>query len=232
MSSCSIPVSRISFVDNCLKFASPTLEVSGLLFITESWSRWGETAELEGREPIINTLPHLLWHPNEIGQNEPFWPEECRKRVRSYHSTRPWGSMKSQTLRVRSHDGKDTVCNSLYGKMWYGTRWSETLSTPGSPIYILHVAPSVSSTPVFWSAHEAQSISVIPVSPYTHSSSVLCQAESRGWWEVDFPTTTPPWPFVQSTPLLFHITVYPDLKEHKTNINPKERHKRRPKGKS
>jgi len=30
------------------------------------WERCGETTELEGREPIINTLPHLSLHPKGI----------------------------------------------------------------------------------------------------------------------------------------------------------------------
>jgi len=34
--------------------------------------RCGETAELEGREPIINTPPHLLGHPKVICDKERF----------------------------------------------------------------------------------------------------------------------------------------------------------------
>jgi hypothetical protein len=30
----------------------------------------GETEEVEGREPIINTLPHLSWDTNGICQKE------------------------------------------------------------------------------------------------------------------------------------------------------------------
>jgi len=52
-------------------------------------SRCGETAELEGREPIVNTPPHLSRHPKGIREKERFWLEERRKRVRRYDTTRP-----------------------------------------------------------------------------------------------------------------------------------------------
>ena len=73
----------------------------------------------------------------------------------------------------------------------------------------------------------AQSVSIIPVSPYTRRSSVLCQAEWRWWWETDFSAITPPWPLMRSTPLLFRITVYANPKEHKNTTNPMGRHRRR-----
>jgi hypothetical protein len=47
-------------------------------------SRCGETLELEGRQPIINTPPHLTWHPKGIREKERFWLEECRKRLTGY----------------------------------------------------------------------------------------------------------------------------------------------------
>jgi hypothetical protein len=31
--------------------------------------------ELEGRGPIVNTPPHLSWHPKGIGENDRFWFE-------------------------------------------------------------------------------------------------------------------------------------------------------------
>jgi len=40
--------------------------------------------ELEGRQPIINILPHLAWHLKGIHEKERFWLEDCRKRVRGY----------------------------------------------------------------------------------------------------------------------------------------------------
>jgi len=36
-------------------------------------SQCGETTELEGSEPIVNTLPHLSQHPKGIHRNEQFW---------------------------------------------------------------------------------------------------------------------------------------------------------------
>jgi len=45
--------------------------------------------ELECRELIINTPPHLLWHPKGIREKERFWLEERRKRVRRDHTTQP-----------------------------------------------------------------------------------------------------------------------------------------------
>jgi hypothetical protein len=36
------------------------------------WERCGETMELEGREPIINTLLHLSQHPKGIREKERF----------------------------------------------------------------------------------------------------------------------------------------------------------------
>jgi len=49
-----------------------------------SGSICGETAELEGSEPIINTPPHLPRHPKGMREKERFWLEERRKRVRGY----------------------------------------------------------------------------------------------------------------------------------------------------
>jgi len=46
--------------------------------------RCDETTELDCREPIINTPPHLYWHPKGIHEKEQFWLEEHRKRVRRY----------------------------------------------------------------------------------------------------------------------------------------------------
>jgi len=45
-------------------------------------TRCGEMMELDGREPIINTPPHLSRHLQGIRENERFWPAEHRKRVR------------------------------------------------------------------------------------------------------------------------------------------------------
>jgi len=50
--------------------------------------RYGETAELEDREPIVDTLLHLSRHPKEIHEKERFWLLERRKRVRRYDTTK------------------------------------------------------------------------------------------------------------------------------------------------
>jgi len=42
----------------------------------------GETVELEGRQHIISSPPHLTWHPKRTLGKEQFCPEEHRKRVR------------------------------------------------------------------------------------------------------------------------------------------------------
>jgi len=54
-----------------------------------SCRRCGETAELKGRELIINTPPHLSQNPKGICEKERFWLEERMKRVRRYDTTRP-----------------------------------------------------------------------------------------------------------------------------------------------
>jgi len=78
--------------------------------------RCGETMELEGREPTINTPPHHLRHPNGFHKNVRFWFEKSRNRVRRYHTTLRWGSTqlcgskKSWTELVRPQVGKHRVC--------------------------------------------------------------------------------------------------------------------------
>ena len=47
----------------------------------------GEMTELEGREPTINTPPHLSQHPNKIHEKERFWFEEHRNQMRTYDTT-------------------------------------------------------------------------------------------------------------------------------------------------
>jgi len=64
------------------------------------------------------------------------------------------------------------------------------------------------------------------------AEAVLCQAEWLWWWEKEFPAITPPWHIVRSTPLLFHITVYANLKVNKNTINPNQRHRCRLIGKT
>jgi hypothetical protein len=45
--------------------------------------------ELAGSERIINTPLHISWHLKRMPENERFWLEEGRKRVRRYDTTRP-----------------------------------------------------------------------------------------------------------------------------------------------
>jgi len=45
-------------------------------------SRCGETVEIESRQLIINTPPHLTCHPKGILEKEWFWLKERRKMVR------------------------------------------------------------------------------------------------------------------------------------------------------
>jgi len=85
------------------------------------WERFGEPTELKGREPIINTPPHLSRHPKRIHEKERFWLEERWERVRGCdrlpgreepHKLR--GSMKARQECVEPRAGKDRVCISLY----------------------------------------------------------------------------------------------------------------------
>jgi len=46
--------------------------------------RCGETAELEGSEPIINTPPYLSRHLKGIREKDQLRLEQCKKRVRGY----------------------------------------------------------------------------------------------------------------------------------------------------
>jgi hypothetical protein len=49
--------------------------------------RCSESAELEDIEHIINTLPHLLRHPQGIRDKQRFRLEECRKKMRRFETT-------------------------------------------------------------------------------------------------------------------------------------------------
>jgi len=81
----------------------------------------GETAELEGREYIINTLPHLSrhskrnsWETVVLGRGA----LEEGEKVWYYQAVRI--HMESRKEWVRSTDGKDRVCNLLCNKIgWY-----------------------------------------------------------------------------------------------------------------
>jgi len=76
---------RPSLHDHSLQVHLQTCSITALECISKfTWSRCGETLELEGRHPIINTLPHIAWHPKGIREKEWFWLEEGTKRVRGY----------------------------------------------------------------------------------------------------------------------------------------------------
>jgi len=74
--------------------------------------RCGETVELDGRRPIINTQPHLWRHSKGIHEKQQLSLKERRKTVRRYDTTWPWGSTqlcgstKSQKERVKAKHGK------------------------------------------------------------------------------------------------------------------------------
>jgi len=86
-------------------------------------SRCGELVEQEGRQPINDTPPHLVWHPKVILQKERFCLGERRKRVRGYEGIpghdephKLCGSMKAPQECVKPRAGKDWVC-ILYNEM-------------------------------------------------------------------------------------------------------------------
>ena len=86
-------------------------------------SQCGETMELDARQPIMNTLPHVAWHPKGIFEKELFWLEEHRNRVRHYermpghHEPHTLcGSKKALQECMRLRAGKDRVCIS-YNEM-------------------------------------------------------------------------------------------------------------------
>jgi len=85
---------------------------------------FGERLELEGRQPIINTAPHLAWHPMGVRVKERFWLEERRKRVRGYAEIpghdephKLCGSTKTRQECMGPRAGKDTVCVSYIEMM-------------------------------------------------------------------------------------------------------------------
>jgi len=82
-------------------------------------TRCGEMVELESRQPIINTPPHLALHPMRVPKKEAFRLEECRKRVRGYEGIlghveqhKLLGSLKARQGCVRPRSVKGRVCIS------------------------------------------------------------------------------------------------------------------------
>jgi len=131
-----------------------------------TWSRCGEPVELEGRQPINKTTPHLAWQLKGILEKERFWLEERRNRVSTNHSIpghaephKLCRSMNAWQTYVRKHTNWVDLWH-LGNRAWdieLGKtecvccimRWC--LSNVGCPKYILPVT---------------ESISVISVSPY------------------------------------------------------------------
>ena len=124
--------------------------------------------ELECRQPIIYTLPHLTWHPKGIHEKERFWLKERWWTVRRYEGIP--GHDEPHILRVSMNAGPKCVrkhpdCVDLcqlsksalvqeLGKIECVFRIMRCcLSTAGSSKYILPVA---------------ESITVIPVKPYIY----------------------------------------------------------------
>jgi len=106
---------------------------------------FGDTIELEGTEPSMDSLLHLSRHPNGIHEEEQFWLEQHRNWVRRYDTTRHSWSMQ---LREWWHPGesewdqklgKIECVFSLYDKMRW--KWDD--------VYLLHITPSSSVTRVF-----------------------------------------------------------------------------------
>jgi len=170
-------------------------------------SRCSVTPELEGQETINETLPHLSWHLKGICEKEGIWLEDHGERVRGYEGVpsheerhKSGGSIKARQESVRDYPncvnlpklGKSEWDQEL-GKVecvFLIMRWC--LFTPESPKYLLPIA---------------QSISVLPSSPYAAPSCSLslcypcmsvwqplatpCYTEWWWWRDMDFnPTTT------------------------------------------
>jgi hypothetical protein len=111
-------------LDYSLQVHVQTHSISALECISKfTPSQCGETLELEGRQPIINSLPHLAWHPKGIPEKEQFCLKPCMKRVSGY-ATIPGHdelhklheSMNARQEYMRHRAGKDRVCIS-YNEM-------------------------------------------------------------------------------------------------------------------
>jgi len=134
---------------------------------------YGETMEPEGRKPTINTMPHLLQHPDGIHENQRFWLEQCRYRVERYDTTRHWGwrqlcgISKFWKKWVRPKVQNDRVCSFIGWYKEIQMKWCR--STLESTEYILAATKSTSIT---------------CVSPYTHLWYITMNLEAmieQGW---------------------------------------------------
>jgi hypothetical protein len=108
------------------------------------WRR-GETVELEGREPIINTPPHLSWRSKRNS-----WHRAVLARGAYEEAEKIW-----YYPAVRIH--AIAQIHTGFQKEWVRESWEQIecvirctrwdLSTPGSPEYIHHVSKPISVTP-------------------------------------------------------------------------------------
>jgi len=102
-----------------------------------TWSPCGETVELEGRQLIINTPPHLAWHPKGIVEKAQFWLEE---RGRGWEDMKGYPDMMNHTNCVDLWMLGTSALDQELGKIecvFRIMRWC--LSSPGFPKYILPV---------------------------------------------------------------------------------------------
>jgi hypothetical protein len=132
--------------------------------------------------------------------------------VRRYNTTRLRGSTQlsgsTQSLGQSKwdHQMRKMECIIRWMIRWYDIKCR--LSTSGHPKYLPQVTPFISATPDYRYAPIAQSVSIISIALDSCCGTVLYEADGMWWWETDFPATTPPWPGVGSTLLLFDTTVY------------------------
>jgi len=110
----------------------------------------GETAEQQGREPIITLRYTSHIFPTGICEKKQFSLEESGKRVRRQNTTRLWGSTQlggfTQSpgqCEFKQKLGKIECVNRCMigwdGMRWYETRWDERLIYAGvSPTYTPH----------------------------------------------------------------------------------------------
>jgi len=146
---------------NSLDYSLQTRSIMASQCISKfSQSQCGETVELEGRQPMMKTLPHLALYPKGIHEKEWFQFKERRKRVRWYDSLlrhdephklhvsmnawQEWMRIHTDWVDLRKL-GKSAWDKEL-GKIVCIIRWC--LSTPGSPKYILPFAESITVMPV------------------------------------------------------------------------------------
>ena len=84
----------------------------------------GYSAKLDGRELIINTQPHLSWHETGICEIVLFSPEEHRKRLRRYDTTRLWESAPLRgSPRIPSKSDSEQKMPNMDGQIHCMIKW-------------------------------------------------------------------------------------------------------------